>query len=342
MRTRMIYLILAFFIPYLSYSQERSLKKYRVVCYNVENYFDLTDDPETADEEFLPNGLRAWNNTKYRQKQANISKVIAALGDWDAPPIVGLCEVESEKALRDLTKYAPLSAFKYKFIHYESPDPRGIDVALLYQASMFEPIHSEALRIKFQEYPEMTTRDILYVSGKLPTNDTIHIFVCHFPSRLGGELESEYKRLTVAAHLREKVDCIFKENPLSNIIIMGDFNDYPNNKSLSNVLRAKDPAEKILENELYNLMIALQNAGKGSHKHQGEWGALDQIIVSGNLLNPSNRFYALPQDAQIFDADFLLEDDKNYLGKQAFRTYIGMKYNHGFSDHLPVYIDFWY
>jgi predicted extracellular nuclease len=334
--------LLAFAVSVGSYAQERTLKNYRIVFYNVENFFDMVDNPETADEEFLPGGMRGWNSTKYRKKQANISKVIAAIGGWDAPPVIGLCEIESDKALTDLTRYSPLAALRYEFIHHESPDPRGIDTALLYQPALFKPVADEALKISFPEHPQMTTRDILYVSGIVPSNDTLHIFICHFPSRLGGELESEYKRMTVAAHLKAKIDELHKKHRNPNIVIMGDFNDYPDNKSLTEVLLAKEPSGDISGTELYNLMIPLQKAGKGTHKHQGELGTLDQIIVSGTLLNPQSGFYTLPQDARIFDADFLLEDDNSYLGKQPFRTYIGTKYNDGFSDHLPVYVDFWY
>ncbi|MDR0370288.1 MAG: endonuclease [Prevotellaceae bacterium] len=321
---------------------ERILKNYRIVFYNVENFFDMVDDSATADEEFLPGGMRGWNSTKYRKKQANISKVIAAIGGWDAPPLIGLCEVESNKALTDLTRYSPLAALKYEFIHHESPDPRGIDTALLYQPELFRPVADEALKVSFPEHPHMTTRDILYVSGIVPSNDTLHVFVCHFPSRLGGEMESENKRMTVAARLKAKIDELYRIYHNPNIVVMGDFNDYPDNRSLTEVLAAKEPSGDISATELYNLMIPLQKAGKGTHKYQGESGVLDQIIVSGALLNPQSGFYTLPQDVRIFDADFLLEDDRNYLGKQPFRTYVGMRYNDGFSDHLPVYVDCWY
>ena len=333
-----IYFSLAFSIA--AQSTEKLL--FKVMCYNVENYFDCVDDSLTDDSEYLHGGMRGWNYTKYQSKQANIGKVITAVGGWDAPAIVGLCEIESEKCMLDLTRFSGLKSLKYKFIQYDSPDARGVDVALLYQPNQFKPISNQPIRINFPDEPQRKTRDILYVSGLVPTGDTLHVFVCHFPSRLGGELESEDKRMFVASVLRQKVDSIFANNAKANIIAMGDFNDYPDNKSMAEVLNAVEPTENIEIHKLYNLMFPIHRAGKGSHKHAGEWGALDQIIVSGNLLQPTNRFYTLPSDAHVFEADYLLEVDKAYLGTQPFRTYTGMKYQGGFSDHLPVYIDFWY
>jgi len=286
--------------------------------------------------------VRAWNYTKYQNKQANIAKVISAIGGWKAPALVGLCEVESEKCLFDLTHYSGLKNLKYKFLHHESPDPRGIDVALLYQPKLFKPIHNEAIHIQHAKNQENRTRDILFASGIIPSGDTLHIFVCHFPSRLGGEMESEGKRLFVASKLRAKVDSLFLVNSHANIVIMGDFNDFPTNESMVSTLKAKPLINPIATNCLYNLMYKLHRADKGSNKHLGNWGALDQMIVSGNLLNPLNSICTSQSNAHIFDADFLQEIDNTYLGKQPFRTYAGLKYKGGFSDHLPIYTDFWY
>ena len=322
-------------------AQQESLRKFRVVCYNVENYFDCVDDSLTNDSEYLPSGMRAWNQTKYKQKQVNIAKVIASIGGWDTPALVGLCEIESRKALLDLTRYSPLKSFDYKFVHHESPDARGVDVALLYHPYQFFPLSDEAIHIRFPD-TSSTTRDILYVCGTTLSDDTLHVFVNHFPSRLGGELESEERRTFVASVLRAKVDSLFAVHLKPNILIMGDFNDYPTNRSILETLKANPVTETIVETELYNLAYDLHKQGKGTYKHIGEWGMLDQLIVSGSLLNPGNNLYTLPQDIHVFDADFLLEKDEKYLGNQVFRTYIGMKYNGGFSDHLPLYIDFWY
>ena len=323
-------------------AQKNPVKQnFKIMCYNVENFFDCVNDSSTNDSEFLPGGMRGWNYAKYQKKQENIAKVITAIGGWEAPALVGLCEVESRKCLVDLTRYSGLKNLRYKFLHHESPDPRGIDVALLYQPSAFKPIHNQAINILFPNTPNSHTRDILFATGIIPTGDTLHVFVCHFPSRLGGEMESEDKRLLVASVLRSKIDSLFTVNPHPNIMIMGDFNDFPTNESLLSILKAKPLVDNVSERSLYNLMYKLHTDGKGTNKHNGDWGALDQLIVSGNLLK-NKQFSTKQADAHIFDADFLLEDDKTFLGKQPFRTYVGMKYHEGYSDHLPVYADFWY
>ncbi|MFT3753173.1 MAG: endonuclease [Paludibacter sp.] len=335
-----------FLVCILSWSfclaQQSEKQNFKVMCYNVENFFDCVNDSLTDDSEFLPGGMRGWNYTKYQTKQAHIAKVITAIGGWEAPALVGMCEVESEKCLIDLTRFSGLKNLRYKFLHHESPDARGIDVALLYQPNRFKPIHNEAIRINFPTATNSKTRDILFASGIIPTGDTLHVFVCHFPSRLGGELESEEKRMFVASVVRGKVDSLFAANSDANIIIMGDFNDFPTNKSLLNVLNAKSPTDSVSPDNLYNLMYKMHAEGKGTNKHEGDWGALDQMIVSGNLLQQSGRISTRQNDAHIFDAAFLLENDKTFLGTQPFRTYVGFKYQEGFSDHLPVYADFWY
>ena len=321
--------------------QTNELKRFRVVSYNCENFFDCVDDSLTNDAEYNYGGMRGWNYDKYQKKQQNIAKVIVSIGEWEAPALVGLCEVESEKCMRDLTRYSGLKSLAYKYVHFESPDPRGVDVALLYQPDLFEVIAAHPVRIHFPNAPASHTRDILYAKGKVPVGDTLHVFVCHFPSRLGGELESEDKRLYVASVLKEQVDSVFRSDTDANIIIMGDFNDYPDNESLRSILGALPP-DSVAAGRLYNLMFPLQKQGKGTHKMDADWGILDQLIVSGHLLKPTATFKTGSDGAAIFDADFLLTDDKKYLGKEPYRTYNGMKYTGGFSDHLPVYADFWY
>ena len=337
-----IFLLAIIVFLFNSVEAQKERQNFKIMFYNVENYFDVVDDPEKADEEYLPGGFRGWNNSKYYTKQANISKVISAIGGWVPPAIVGLCEVESDKALSDLTRMSPLKNLDYRYVHYESPDARGIDVALLYQADQFSPFHSEPIPINFSN-PPYKTRDIPYVSGKVQaTGDTLHVFVCHWPSRLGGELESEDRRVQVAEHLRQKVDSIFKAVSTPNIIIMGDFNDHPSNTSILNTLGANSLNEGFEAGKLYNLAFRLEERGKGSHKFQGEWGMLDQIIVSGELLNEKNNINTTINGMNVFEPDFLLEDDKAFLGKMPKRTYIGMRYQGGFADHLPVYLDLWH
>ncbi len=325
----------------LTAQQKQDKKLFRIVSYNVENYFDTDDNPEKRDEEYLPGGGRGWSKRKYYKKQANISKVIAAIGGWTPPAIVGLLEVESRKAVRGLVKYSPLKNLKYRYIHYESPDRRGIDVVLLYQPYQFKPFYKKPIEVIFPD-TTLKTRDLLHVAGTIPNKDTLHVFLCHFPSRWGGQLESEPKRIFVANLLKKQVDSIMKVQKNPNIVIMGDFNDTPTNKSIKKVLNARKPRKKIKPNKLYNLATQFEEKGKGTHKYKGEWSIIDQFIVSGNMLNPKNSVSLKESDMHIFSPEYLLEKDRTYIGVKPFRTYIGMRYNRGYSDHLPIYLDLWY
>jgi len=333
-----LFILVLTFTTYLTYSQDVA-DSYKIMFYNVENLFDTQDDPLINDEEFLPTGDRFWNNHKYYSKLENIYKVIVAVGGWNPPAIIGLCEIENRKVIEDLVSNTPLVKFNYQIVHKESPDRRGIDVGLLYRKELFTPLCYEAIPINFPNNPESKTRDILYVKGITNNSDTLNIFINHWPSRWGGQLESEGRRVFVASVLKEKVDSIFNSNPRSNIIITGDFNDYPDNKSLNEVLAASQNLDHINENQLYNLSSYLYKTKNiGTHKYQGEWGVLDQVIVSGNILNKSNSVFTSTDDIHIFNADFLLESDNSHFGFMPKRTFIGFKYNGGFSDHLPTYL----
>ncbi len=309
----------------------------RVMFYNCENLFDYLDDTLKNDEEFLPHGERFWTRNKYYEKLNHISKVITAIGGWTPPEIVGLCEIENQKVVNDLIRNSPLYRFEYKAIHKESPDKRGIDVALLYQPRKFQPLKVKFVPVIFPDDSTKKTRDILYAKGILNSADTLHIFVNHWPSRWGGELESESYRLFVASVLKHQTDSVLKDNPKANIIIGGDFNDEPHSKSITSVLCAQKPSNQVSDTVIYNLSHPNQN--RGTHKFQGTWAILDQILVSGNLLNTKNPIFTSAENYNIFIADFLLTEDQNYLGYKPFRTYNGYAYQDGFSDHLPVFVD---
>lgn len=308
--------------------------------YNVENLFDTENDSLTNDDEFTPDGARFWTKKKYWEKLHHIATTIVAIGGWSPPDIIGLCEVENRQVLDDLCKKSELKNLNYSIIHKESPDKRGIDVALLYQKSTFVPLFYKALKVDFPFSPGSTTRDILYVCGKTKNHDTLHVFVNHWPSRWGGQLESESRRMQAANVLRSEIDSIFTENAKAKIVIMGDFNDYPENKSITDVLKAGANFDNIVSGELYNLSAFIKKTtGLGSLKYEGEWGILDQIIVSGGLLTAQTGLRTSKENAYIFNADFLLTDDEAYAGKKNFRTYSGYTYLGGYSDHLPVLID---
>ena len=311
---------------------------FRTVCfYNVENLFHPEKDSLTHDEAFTPNGSYRWTYKRYYKKVNQIAKTFLALNQGYPPEIIGLAEIENEKVLRQLCFYSPLKLFNYGYVHYDSPDSRGIDVALLYRKDIVTMIHQEAIGITFPFEPNSKNRDILYVVFHFSEKDTIHLFVNHWTSRFGGYAATIPKRNYYAQCLKNRADSLNRccSNPY--IIIVGDFNDYPHNESLSTILQAKSISEK--ENaSLVNLMSEYDKAGKvGSHKHEDFWGCLDQIIVSANLLS-NNKISVYQSKACIMDAPFLLIEDSKYGGYKPFRTYLGLKYLGGFSDHLPVFV----
>ena len=317
---------------------------FRAMFYNCENFFDIYNDSLKLDDEFTPDGAKHWTWNKYQEKLGHISRVITSVGGWEPPDIVGVCEIENYFVLDQLTNDAPLSVFNYKIIHYESPDNRGIDVALLYIPSKFRPISTKKITINFPaSLGGRPTRDILYVKGQTTNKDTLHVFVNHWPSRWGGMLETEAKRMFVATVLRASVDSIFATNSAAKIIIMGDLNDFPTNKSVNESLGALHDFSNIKTDEIYNLSYYLEEVkGLYSHRYHGEGGILDQMMVSGALLDKSASIYTTPDNAHIYNADFLLEPDDDNVGYKPFRTYIGYKYHGGYSDHLPAYLDLFF
>ena len=313
---------------------------FRVVSWNIENLFDTHHDSLKNDREFLPDAMRHWNCSRYKRKLADIARVITAIGEWNPPALVGLCEVENDTVLRDLTRRSPLKELDYRYVMTDSPDSRGIDVALLYQRDLFKLLSSRSISIPplKQHRP---TRDLLHVSGLLLTEDTLDVFVCHLPSRSGGAKESEPYRLHAAQILRTEADSILHKRLHPQVIIMGDFNDYPTNKSIWKVLEAEAPSPALSPLKLYHLLARkAKSKDFGSYKYQGEWGLLDHLIVSGTLLNRSGEFFTSEEKTNVCLLPFLLIEDKKYGDKEPFRTYKGMKYQGGVSDHLPIYTDF--
>lgn len=312
---------------------------YRLMFYNVENLFDWYDDPLTADDDFLPARQMHWTKRRCLHKINNIYKVIVAAGEWEPPEIVAFAEIENRFVLNLLIKETPLSKFHYDIIHHNSPDGRGIDVALLYRPDRLQKISESPVTISDPDSVNIGTRDILYCTFRTKEADTIHLYINHWPSRSGGQLASEHLRMLAAKVLKSKTDSLTGVSPSSKIIIMGDFNDQPDNRSLREILQAVYPEEPLVRKKLYNLSyIKSGSSVAGTHKFQGTWAILDQVIVSGNLLNYGTLF-TTKERYRIFDASFLLEPDDKYLGTKPNRTYIGYKYHGGYSDHLPVCID---
>jgi len=327
------------FLLVLSFSQysnsQQNTDEFYVLFYNVENLFDTNDNPLTEDDYFTPNGEFHWTSKRLNVKLLNISKVILSALGWSVPDVVVFCEIENRNVLEKLTRDTPLKSTPYKIIHKESPDHRGIDVGLIYNSERFSPL-------EYNYYPleingnQINTREILYVSGILNEKDTIHIFGNHWPSRYSGFLETKSLRKTAATLLRTKINELNQKYQSPKIVILGDFNDSPEDESMSETLMAKQVEQPIAQNQLYNLFYDWQRSTSGTLKYQSQWFIFDQIIVSGSLLSANSGIYTKPENAKILALPFLLEEDQKFGGQKPFRTYYGFSYNGGFSDHLPV------
>ena len=302
-----------------------------IMFYNVENLFDTKDDSTKNDNEFLPDGDKKWDYYRYNKKLNSIFKVISAVGSFNKPPdVIGFAEVENHQVLYDLCTKTPLEKFEYKIVHFESPDFRGIDVGLIYNPAKITVINKTALPVKNPDNINWATRDILYISFTTETADTFHLFVNHWPSRRGGVEKSESKRILAAQTLRKSIDSLYNKHICPNIIIMGDFNDEPNNNSINKVLIGSFINSEMECRKLINLKTSMDREITGSYKYRGYWQKYDQIIISSNLSNRSN--------AKVFYNNFILIEDSKYGGYQPFRTYLGPRYKGGYSDHLPVVI----
>ncbi|WP_457611604.1 endonuclease/exonuclease/phosphatase family protein [Lutibacter sp.] len=304
---------------------------YTIAFYNLENLFDTKDDPTTLDDDFTPKGRKNWNYKRYRNKIRKLGNVIAQLGtdrSFYSPAIVGVVEVENQKVLEDLVASKSLKKHQYGIVHYDSPDERGIDVALLYKKEFFELLHSETFPLYLEDDRGNRdyTRDILLVKGYL-NNELIHILVNHWPSRRSGEDLTEEKRIKAAELATSITANIIAENENAKIIIMGDFNDDPSNTSVKNYL---------VNNTFYNPMERLINTGNGTLNHKKTWHLFDQIIFSKNFFNNEKEKHSFKY-AAVFDRYFLKEWNGKFKGNP-FRTYIGKWYQGGFSDHFPVYV----
>lgn len=320
----------------IAFRLEAQPQQARIMFYNVENLFDPANDSLTNDEDFTPDGKNRWTNTRMYAKLNNTAKVIIAVGEGNMPVLVGLCEIENRNVLNKLVYNTPLKNSNYGVAHFESPDPRGIDVALLYRKDCFKVLTQKALPIKFEGDKEAHTRDILYVKGVLYKTDTLHVFVNHWPSKYGGVAATLPKRKAVGKFLQSFTDSI-QHQAKSNILIMGDLNDTPEDESVANSLGAC-LTTNTCATTLINLMAPLlSDASLGTHKYGGHWSIIDQFIVSANFIANTKGWHI--KDAHVYKAPFLLKADKSRSGHTPFRTFLGLKYEGGFSDHLPIYAD---
>ncbi len=306
-----------------------------VAFYNVENLFDTNYDPRNNDEDFTPDGEKRWDEDRYQTK---LERIVDAFSEFEQPPmLLGLVEIENRNVLKDLSKTGDFNAINYGIAHYDSPDRRGIDVALLYDEDVFSVISSSKLRIKMDDDPDFATRDILYVEGELAGGVKTHVFVNHWSSRREGQYETQPRRIEAAHTLREKVDEILEKDPDANIIILGDFNDHPDDKSLQTVLRAKESGFEG-EGDLINLLFDEHTRGEGTAVFQGDWAVLDQIIVSQAIYDGKSGLSIQGKDAEIIKKEELLFTNRSTGEQKPNATFGGNKYYGGYSDHLPVYI----
>lgn len=301
-----------------------------VASYNVENLYDTLDNPLTDDAEFLPGGPNQWNTTRYRQKLARIAEVIDKVGG--GAQVVGLVEIENRAVLADLVAQPILKAKGYEIVHYDSPDERGVDVALLFQNTAFKLLNSRPVTVNL---PGDKTRDILQatlVSG----NDTITFFVNHWPSRREGQKESENKRMAAATALRTQVDSLLARNANARFMIMGDFNDEPQDSSIVHGLRARPASAQLQQGELYNCFHELAEKGEGTYQFKKQWDMIDQIIISPGLLNGRKLKFEAGSPG-IFKPEWLQEQNERFKGAP-WRTFAGKNYLGGYSDHFPIYV----
>ena len=308
------------------YGQERI----RFMTYNVENLFDCTNDTLTNDDAFTPEATRHWTSYRYWNKLQAISRAIASAGEDRAPDFVALCEVENDSVMYDFTRRSSLRTANYKYCITSSKDPRGIDVALMYKPTTFRPFAHKQLRLPQTLIPEgRYVRDILLVSGELYTGDTLDIFVCHLPSRLKGK-QSEKLRHSVVEYMCQAIDSVCQIRTIPHIIVMGDCNDTAHGWALSPLTEQG--------------LICITDKLQGSYRYKGKWEQIDHIFLSPNLLHPidSTSIHLAPYGAWNLTTEFLIEPEPRYGGQRPHRTYNGMRYEGGTSDHLPICFDLWF
>lgn len=352
-----LYCILVLAVYPKSFGQTKKFKIHTVAFYNFENLFDTINDPETFDEDWTPNGSQLWTFAKYQKKLANLSRVLAEIGNSEnseSPTFIGGCEIENRGVLEDLIVQPILVDKKYGIIHFDSPDKRGIDVALLYRKEFFQPItfsniplyvfHKESISKKNKE--ELTddvevvssknkrvyTRDQLLVSGFLE-GEEIHLIVNHWPSRSGGEQRSSPFREAAATLNRKIIDSLQRLNPNAKVITMGDMNDGPYNKSVKIALGAKAKKADVPLMGIYNPFEDMAKKGMGTIAHRDAWDIFDQIMITKSLLQSDYSTYQFWK-AGIYNKSFLVQTSGQFKGYPLRHGATEI----GFSDHFPVYI----
>ncbi|MBP1638123.1 MAG: endonuclease [Bacteroidetes bacterium] len=317
-------------------NQKIDVKVVSIAFYNLENLFD-TINQSNIDEEFLPNGAMKWTGYKYKDKLKNMSYAISQIGldiTPGGPSIIGVSEIENRGVLEDLVKQPSIANRMYGIVHYNSPDRRGVDVGLLYNPRDFIVTNSKSCVLQTND-TAFHTRDQLVVSGFL-LNEKVHVIVNHWPSRIGGDVASEPRRVAAAGLTKSIVDSLYRTDPKAKIIIMGDLNDDPFNKSTAEVLGAKRNIEDVAPEGLYNTLWRTLDSGVGSLAYNNQWNLFDQIIISAPFLNKDKKTLSYWK-SEVFNKNFLIQQEGSYKGTP-MRTHAGGVWLNGYSDHFPTLI----
>ncbi|MEA1785624.1 endonuclease/exonuclease/phosphatase family protein [Arenibacter sp. GZD96] len=334
-------LILCYVLPLWTHGQLSDTFQIRTIAfYNVENLFDTVRDTLIFDEDRTPEGKDRWTLERYKKKVTHIAQVLSEIGSditKTAPDIIGVCEVENRKVLDDVVQHPYLQNSDYGIVHFDSPDLRGIDVALIYKRAAFIPITFQKhglLLINIDE-EQKHTRDQLVVGGLLD-DELLYFIVNHWPSRSGGEIRSKPNRLAAARLNKKIIDSIKKIEPSAKIISMGDFNDDPTDDSFKKILKTKGNSKQLTEKDLFNPMEAMHKKGIGSLAYRDKWNLFDQLFFTSNFINPDRTTYSFWK-AGIYNPSYLIDPKGQYKG-YPLRTYAGGTYVGGYSDHFPVYL----
>jgi len=327
--------LLAFLAYFVVSCSNNQIKDFSIAFYNVENLFDTINNPQIRDNDHLPDSKIPWNTARYNRKLKNISRVMSSILPKGFPSLFGLAEVENRQVVSDLIHQGNLKNAAYKIIHKDSPDERGIDVALLYRPSVYTPISNRFIHVQFPSDPGNPTRDILYSKGLVYGKDTLHIFVNHWVSRYGGKQKTEAFRRYTGHLLRLLADSIFNAEPNANIVVMGDLNDNPTDSSLTVSMGVRNPKPPFEKKQLFNLAYKPFEAGEGSLYYHG-WDLFDQVIVSTSLVAGYNGMKIVGLKEEVFKKSWMLFQPKK--GSAVPNRTAGRKYYGGYSDHLPVLV----
>lgn len=326
--------VITLFTSFSGCAQKTDEHDIAVAFYNCENFFDTVHNPAKEDEEFTPGGKYRYTQKIYGQKLHNIATVMQSMGGADGPAIIGMAEVENSTVLNDLVHQPELERRNYKYEWFDGPDPRGINVAMLYNPKYFVVIKAEPLHVDLTGINARSlTRDILHVYGVL-SGDTVHVFVNHWPSRRGGEDESGPKRAVAARIDKEAVESIMRKNPNAKIMLLGDFNDNPTDNSIAGILGAKGEKNEVAATGLYDPWVSIYKSGSGTEEYQHSWNLFDQVIISGAFLQNKNHKLHYNK-AEIFKPDFIIDHYKGHEGEPK-RSFVGTHWINGYSDHFPV------